>query len=226
MATIAVLAGCGGNADGGAASPAGGSGGAGATGGSSAGGSGASGGVAGGSSAGGSSAVGGNNDGGSAGFGGFGGSAGYGGTGQGGGTGECPTEPPLGADCTGVGAGTLCDYAVDCESGSQRLTYACGANGSWGLVPSACSNAWDSCLSVYVQCRGGTWIAWDEWGGSNPPPPCPTERPEVGSSCAEIQTIGGVPTCGYYCDDGQTWTVAGCTLDELKWELDGSCTSQ
>lgn len=228
VTTAALIAGCGGSTEG-EAGTGGGSGGtaenasagaggsmdSGGAGGSGAAGSGGFGGSAGGSSGG---------FGASGGFGGFGGSAGYGGSSVGGGSGECPPEPPVGSSCEGVGAGTQCEYSVECESGQQPLGYTCSAQGLWALDHTACSKPWDSCLTQYVQCRNGEWYAWGESPNSNPPPPCPAERPEAESSCAEIQTIGGVPTCGYYCDDGQTWTVAGCTLDELQWELDGSCS--
>ncbi len=221
VTTAAAAVACGGSADGGGSAGASGHGGSVSMGGSApSGGSGAMGGATAGKGASGGA----DTFGGSGGFGAFGGSAGYGGSSVGGGSGECPAAAQGGQSCVGVGAGTQCAYSVDCESGSQSLSYTCSAQGTWQLDRTACSHSFDSCQSVYVQCLDGTWSAWGESGGSNPPPPCPAERPDAGSTCADILTFGGAPTCGYYCDDGQTWTVASCSLDpEYLWGLDGAC---
>jgi hypothetical protein len=123
---------------------------------------------------------------------------------------ECPPEVALSGGCA---------YSLACQGGQVTLVYQCSTSGygTWQIVPQACQHLFDSCPGTDVNCWGGTWQMPE---GTNPPPPCPPERPALGDACAV--GFGGSATCGYRCQDGTGWTVASCSALS-SWILDGEC---
>ena len=177
----------------------------------------------------GGSAQGGSAQGGSAqgGVGGASGSSGSAGTSSGGTAGnpaECPESPPSPYETCKLPAGASCRYQVQCQSGSYPFSFICSDAGesSWTVEPSPCEYAYDSCPGTELSCSGGEWHVW---GGTNPPPPCPAEKPAPSSACDDNWGFGP-NTCGYRCEGGEGWTVGTCHYwGDPIWAFDGTCAN-
>ncbi|MEZ4221747.1 MAG: hypothetical protein R3B13_12520 [Polyangiaceae bacterium] len=156
--------------------------------------------------------------------GGSGGVAGSGGTPADGGV--CPPEIPTGyQQCA---PGLSCKYDVKCQSGAHGIVYTCGEFGYWDVTGQSCDKPYDSCPNTDLYCSGSTWTIP---GGTNPPAPCPNERPALGAACFS-GGLGGVwENCGYACAAGSSssWTVMSCKYDpndptgQSQWTSDGAC---
>ena len=135
----------------------------------------------------------------------------------------CPETPPgvqsyvgnPNPPCDDGPPAKACEYALECETGPATLRFSCSSDG-WFVEPAACNQAADHCAGASVTCSGGEW---EIITGSNPPAPCPPERPTQGEPCERCWVCSS-SVCGYWCDDGVTWTVATC---QDEWVLDGAC---
>lgn len=134
----------------------------------------------------------------------------------------CPESPPrVWDDCPAdelSGAG--CTYDVSCQSGDYSVTWSCSEWGGW-TVPEGqrCEYDYDSCAGTELNCWSEEWFVWE---GTNPPPPCPDEKPEPYASCD--WGFEGPATCGYFCPGSDTWTLGTCSYYQAPvWTFDGSC---
>ncbi|MCA9632500.1 MAG: hypothetical protein KC766_32830, partial [Myxococcales bacterium] len=97
--------------------------------------------------------------------------------------------------------------------------YKCTDYGTWTIERYACSNPYDSCPGTEITC----YDEWQVWEGTNPPPPCPAEKPAPSSACDNNWGFGPA-TCGYPCENGKGWTVGTCYYwNDPIWAFDGSC---
>ena len=146
---------------------------------------------------------------------------------------SCPDAQP--AEGTACGAPLSCDYAgsycgasfecVDsvwadrtppcnppppdeCPDLPPSTSTSCWTEGMTCVYPN-----WDECgQNLNTTCVGGTWEI-EEVVSCNPPPPCPAEVPENGSSCDfpnecgyTVESECGLAPVNASCD-GVTWTV-------------------
>ena len=142
-----------------------------------------------------------------------GGSAGMGvgGVGGSGGAVVCPPSLPDPLAACPLAPGQSCAYDVSCQSGPVALTFTCGGPfGGWTVLPTECASPHDSCAGTSLHCDG-TWTF--SAGGTNPPAPCPEQRPVDGATC-RIGEGGDWQFCGYACTYGDMvgWSLSECRM--------------
>lgn len=123
--------------------------------------------------------------------------------------------------------GDECPHTFACSSGTEELRFVCAPSGFWEISPTACALPFDFCESDWVRqpiCSGGAWRQTNIPAGVNPPPPPPCSMPRP----ANHATCDYPKSCGYFCDDATTWTVATCSAEAASptnfwWTLDPSC---
>jgi hypothetical protein len=151
--------------------------------------------------------------------------------------GECPDIAPRGQPvepCPENLPTEGCTYTLDCASGPRDFTFACTpAHWTWFVEQSPCEHQWEFCTGGEQQVRcdesGEGSLMWGAYfTGFDGPAPCPTETPHHGDPCADY--LYGQLSCGYFCDDGTTWTVGYCEYDattdqadDQTWLFDGAC---
>jgi hypothetical protein len=139
--------------------------------------------------------------------------------------GACPPTRPssFGPTPCALPPGETCTYVEHCQSGGVRFEYVC--DGYFQLVPSDCAKPHDFCAGTGLWCpEGGPWM--ELYAGTNPPAPCPAERPVDGSSCVTGVFGGVMSPCGYPCGSNATWSIATCSPTDAGngvWQTDGAC---
>jgi hypothetical protein len=146
--------------------------------------------------------------------------------------GACPAKPPplqaYAGDLTcpaAAAAPSGCEYTFNCQNGSAvPFRFSCAPGAAWKIESTPCSQPYDFCSypqsDARVRCVDGYWSLV---GGSDPPAPCPPARPSTGDACFR-DPAAEQATCGYWCNDGKTWTVAVCVASgDGKWKLDNAC---
>ncbi len=124
-----------------------------------------------------------------------------------------------------------CTYALDCASGPRDFTFACQSQ-FWFVEPSPCERQSEFCTGGEQQVRcdespvEGEGLVWGAaFAAFDGPAPCPTETQHHGDSCAD--STYSMLGCGYFCEDGTTWTSGSCDYvegtDEQAWVFDGAC---
>jgi len=166
-------------------------------------------------------------------FGGVGGVGGYpeGGVGGGyavggvGGTGGvatvCPPTRPTGLGVVYACAlppDVTCTYVEHCQSGDVEFSYGC-TNGYLSLTQTGCSLPYDSCAGTSLWCGPAGWTDFST--GTNPPSPCPAQRPADGTSCSVFNFGANISPCGYHCDGSAcggcpsgTWLTTSCVATD------------
>jgi hypothetical protein len=143
---------------------------------------------------------------------------------------ECPDiAPSFQAYCPENLGPESCSYTLDCASGQREFTFTCPAPYShWYVEESPCEREAEFCTGGEQQIRcGETSEGGLMWGADytafDGPGPCPTETQHHGEPCMGSTFSPG--HCGYFCDDGTTWTVGICPWNETNptWEFDGAC---
>ena len=144
--------------------------------------------------------------------------------------GECPDIAPHGMPvepCPENLPPEGCTYTLECASGPHDFTFACmGRN--WFVEPSPCERPSEFCTGgeKQVRCDEGPEgeLVWGTFfSGYDGPAPCPTETPHDGDPCTDY--LFAQLSCGYFCDDGTTWTTGYCDngATESTWVFDGAC---
>jgi hypothetical protein len=118
-----------------------------------------------------------------------------------------------------------CSYTLDCASGQRDFTFVCSSQ-FWYVEPSPCERQWEFCTGGDQQVRCDEGFEGDlVWGGRftayDGPAACPTETPHDGDPCGDGPFA--MLACGYFCDDGTTWTTGHCDDSTRTWVFDGAC---
>lgn len=141
---------------------------------------------------------------------------------------NCPATPPTSWEQCELGLDEVCSYAIACQSGQRTIDFQCADYGYW-FTAGSCDHHADSCPGTELYCSGGTWYMPE---GTNPPAPCPADKPEAGSECFAGGWGGGTwEQCGYSCFEpgAEAWTIATCAPsadpgeDITRWQFDDAC---
>lgn len=143
---------------------------------------------------------------------------------------ECPDVAPRSMSsepCPENLAPEGCTYPLDCASGVRDFTFACQST-FWNVEPSPCERQSEFCTGGEQQVRcdespvEGEGLVWGAvFAAYDGPAPCPTETQHHGDPCADH--IYAKLSCGYFCDDGRTWTVGYCDDTSRTWVFDDAC---
>lgn len=128
----------------------------------------------------------------------------------------CPAHPS--DECTNPGG--TCTYSAACQSQTQSVRFDCVGNRLMHSFP--CELAHDFCPALAINCERPC-------GRDSFPACCRWDRPAEGEGCV---MPWGPYSCGYWCDDDVTWTVATCDLvrssdgtsdGRAAWAYDDAC---
>ncbi|HEX6767207.1 MAG TPA: hypothetical protein VF103_17035 [Polyangiaceae bacterium] len=132
-----------------------------------------------------------------------------------------PTEP-----CEENLPNEGCSYTLECATGPHDFTFTCeGGTHAWFVEPEPCEREAEFCTGGEQQVRcdqnAEAELAWGAlFTGYDIPFPCPTETPMPGDACTD--SLFAQLHCGYFCEDGTTWTVGYCG-PERTWVFDDAC---
>jgi len=126
----------------------------------------------------------------------------------------CPLARPSGfsdAACA-LPPDAACTYVEHCQSGDVEFSYAC-TNGYLSLRQTGCRLPYDSCAGTSLWCGPSGWTDFST--GTNPPAPCPSQRPADGTSCSVFDFGANISPCGYYSAGcPQTWVLSSCVATD------------
>jgi hypothetical protein len=132
-----------------------------------------------------------------------------------------PTRPSgvyFGPNGCSLPPGMACTYVEHCQSGDVEFSYVC-TNGYLSLQQTGCSLPYDSCPGTSLWCGPSGWTDFST--GTNPPAPCPAQRPSDGASCQVFDFGANISPCGYHCEGSAcascpsgTWLTTSCVATD------------